>query len=94
MNTLKKMLLFLLIWLIFVSTGRKLSVQETNSIKQKYVALTSFTIIAALLLMLVRPKQNRNRGIGLDSGFGSRCPVCDNTVLTFGRHCNECGARI
>ncbi|MDO8303814.1 MAG: hypothetical protein Q7T18_11280 [Sedimentisphaerales bacterium] len=91
---IKKILLFLLIWLIFVSTGRRLSAEETNSVKQKYVALTSFTIIAALLLILVQPKQSRSSGRGLDSGFGSRCPVCDNTVLTFGRHCNECGAKI
>jgi hypothetical protein len=90
---IKKIFLFLLIWMIFVSTGRRLSAQETNSVRQKYVALTSFAIIAALLLILVRPKQSRG-GRGLDSGFGSRCPVCDNTVLTFGRHCNECGSRI
>lgn len=93
-NMIKKILLFVLIWMIFTTTGRRLSAVETNSIRQKYIALTSFAIIAALLLILIRPKKGRGSGRIFDSGFGGRCPVCDNTVLTFGRHCNECGARI
>lgn len=76
-------------------SNRKLSVikesrEEGNGIKKKYVAVTSFAIIVALLYMLVRPKVPKSSVLG----FTGRCPVCDNALLTRESYCGECGSRV
>ena len=95
MNLVKKISLFFLIWLVFLVSSRKLSENNENaegksSIRQKFVAVTSFTIIVALLIMLVSPKRNLGRGFGI----AGRCPVCDHALLDRGRYCSECGSRV
>ena len=90
MNALKKIFLFFLIWIIYAVTRRKLSDQETASIRQKYIAMTSFAIIVALLLIVARPKKTQERALY----FGKRCPACNNTMFALGKHCSECGAKV
>ena len=95
MNLIKKVILFFVIWWVFLVSNRKLSVikesrEEGNGIKKKYVAVTSFAIIVALLYMLVRPKVPKSSVLG----FTGRCPVCDNALLTRESYCGECGSRV
>ena len=98
MNVIKKIILFLLIWMIFLVTGRKLSAnweagENINSVRQKYIALTSFAIIVALLIMLVNPKRSLSH-LRRDLGFGGRCPVCNHRLIGRGSYCSECGSKV
>jgi hypothetical protein len=85
MNTIKKILLLFLIWLIYAVTRRRLSLENNASIRQKYIAATSFAVITALLLILVRPKRGE---------FEKRCPDYANSGLGAARYCRECGSRV
>ncbi|MFC1763818.1 hypothetical protein ACFL6U_17305, partial [Planctomycetota bacterium] len=62
-------------------------IPETASwIRSEFLTGTAITIVIALLILQVSPKQ---RAIG----FTRRCPVCDHALLTRGSYCSECGSK-
>jgi len=62
-----------------------------QNIKSNYFTGTAITIIAALLILLVSPKDTSGSKV---AGLVRRCPVCDHVLLSRGSYCSECGSKI
>ena len=64
--------------------------EKANWVRHEFLTGTAITIIVALLILLVTPK-NRS---GHAMGFIHKCPVCDHRLLGRGGYCSECGSKI
>lgn len=58
-----------------------------KGIRQEYLTGTAITIIAALLILMVKPAGGLLR-------TKRCCPVCDHDVPMTGRYCTDCGSRL
>ena len=61
------------------------------TIKNNYLTGTAVTIIVALLILLVGPKNTSNSKI---MSFVRRCPVCDHRLIGKANYCSDCGSKI
>lgn len=55
--------------------------------RHEFLTGTAVTIIAVLMLLVVRPKT-------LAAKFVRKCPVCDHTVLGNKNYCSDCGSKL
>ena len=65
-------------------------VDFATGIRKDFLTGTAITIIAALLILLVRP---RIEG-GIAAKWFGRCPVCDHRLLGGGAYCSACGSKV
>lgn len=60
-----------------------------RDVRQEFLSGTAITILAALLILLV-PNGNGGR-----HGMGRRqCPVCEGSVRSSARYCDDCGSKL
>jgi len=62
-------------------------VDWARGVRAEYLTGTALTVIAVLLILLVRPKGGR-------VSLVRRCPVCDHVLLGRGKYCGECGSKV
>jgi hypothetical protein len=55
--------------------------------RHEFLTGTAVTIIAVLMLLIVRPKT-------LAAKFVRKCSVCDHTVLGNKNYCSDCGSKL
>ncbi len=60
-----------------------------NTIRKDFLTGTAITVIVALLILMVPPRQ-----AGTGSRWFGRCPVCDHMLVGNGKYCGECGSKI
>ena len=74
------------VWLVVAWLDEKGVLDWACHLRREYLTGTAITIVVALLILLVRPRNGGARLI-------RRCPVCEHTLLGRGRYCGECGSR-
>ncbi len=62
--------------------------QKASYVKEQFLTGTALTIIFALLILLVSPRN------GKTARFSRTCPVCDERLSGNVKYCSECGSRI
>ena len=55
--------------------------------RNEFLTGTAVTIIAVLMLLIVRPK-------AVYAKLVRKCPVCDHTVLGNKNYCSDCGSKL
>ena len=65
-------------------------VELAKYVKTEYLTGTAITVVAVLLILLVKPGKEAIAG----SGFLRRCPVCDGKLVVKGSYCSECGSKL
>ena len=65
--------------------------QFAQTIKNNYLTGTAVTIIIALLILLVGPKQTSGSKI---MSFVRSCPVCDHRLIGRANYCGDCGSKV
>ena len=64
--------------------------EKANWVRHEFLTGTAITIIVALLILLVTPRNRSGRAMG----FVHKCPVCDHRLIGRGGYCSECGSKI
>ena len=77
------------IWLVVKWLDNKGVIGWARHVRSEYLTGTAITIIAALLILLVKPGREAAGRFGLMR----RCPVCDHRLLGRGTYCNDCGSK-
>ena len=62
---------------------------KVDWIRKEFLTGTAITIILALLVLLVQPKE-----AGRGAGWSKRCPVCDQRISGNPQYCGECGSKV
>jgi hypothetical protein len=62
---------------------------KADWIRKEFLTGTAITIILALLVLLVQPRE-----AGRGAGWGKRCPVCDHRLNGQVYYCGECGSKV
>jgi hypothetical protein len=62
---------------------------KADWIRKEFLTGTAITVILALLVFLVNPKE-AGRGVG----WGKRCPVCDQRLSGQVNYCGEYGSKV
>jgi hypothetical protein len=63
--------------------------QKANYLKENFLTGTAISVIIALLILLVSPKNGRKA-----LSFSKSCPVCDKRLFGNGNYCSDCGSKI
>jgi hydrogenase-4 membrane subunit HyfE len=63
--------------------------QKANYLKENFLTGTAITVIVALLILLVAPKN-----YGKTFSFSRSCPVCDKRLFGNSNYCSECGSKV
>lgn len=61
--------------------------EKANWLRENFLTGTAITVVAALMVLLVRPDKSR-------IAIGRRCPVCDKRLLGNPNYCCNCGSKV
>jgi len=77
-------------WLVMNWLQEKGVIDMARYVRKEFLTGTAITIIAVLLILLVKPA----REAAGRSGLIRRCPVCDHRLLGRGSYCGQCGSKV
>ena len=78
------------VWLVMNWLQDTGVIDMAKYVKREYLTGTAITIIAVLLILLVKPAKE----VAGRSGWIRKCPVCDHRLLGRGSYCGDCGSKV
>ena len=62
-------------------------IEWAQGFRHEYLTPTALTIVAVLLILLVKPRTR-------SSSWIHRCPVCDHRTRGSNNYCGDCGSKL